>query len=49
MKKATALKLLKSKKARQLAVTAVQNEKVHTVVLKQVGRRLAGKKRRRPP
>ncbi len=43
MKKAIALKLLKSKKARQLAVKAVKNEKVRKVILKQVGRRLAGK------
>ncbi len=43
MKKAIALKLLKSKTARQLAVKAVKNEKVRKVILKQVGRRLAGK------
>ena len=43
MKKAIALRLLKSKKARQLAMKAVKNEKVRKVILKQVGRRLAGK------
>ncbi len=43
MKKAIALRLLKSKRARQLALKAVKNEKVRKVVMKQVGRRLAGK------
>ncbi len=43
MKKAIALKLLKSKTARRLAMKAVKNEKVRKVILKQVGRRLAGK------
>lgn len=43
MKKAIALKLLKSKKARRLAMKAVKNENVRKVILKQVGRRLAGK------
>ncbi len=43
MKKAIALKLLRSKTARQLAMKAVKNEKVRKVILKQVGRRLAGK------
>ncbi len=43
MKKAIALKLLKSKAARRLAVKAVKNEKVRKVIVKQVGRRLAGK------
>ena len=43
VKKAIALKLLKSKKARQLAMRAVKNEKVRKVVLKQVSRRLTGK------
>ncbi len=43
MKKAIALKLLKSKKARQLAMKAVKHEKVRKVILKQVGRRLGGK------
>ncbi len=43
MKKAIALKLLKSKTTRRLAMKAVKNEKVRKVILKQVGRRLAGK------
>jgi hypothetical protein len=43
VKKAIALKLLKSKKARQLVMRAVKNEKVRKVVLKQVSRRLTGK------
>ncbi len=43
MKKAIALKLLKSKTARRLAMKAVKNENVRKVILKQVGRRLAGK------
>ncbi len=43
MKKAIALKLLKSKTARRLAMKAVKNENVRNVILKQVGRRLAGK------
>ncbi len=43
MKKAIALRLLKSKKARKLALKAVKNEKIRKVVMKQVGRRLGGK------
>ena len=38
-----ALTLLKNKKARQLAVKALQNERVRKVVAKQVSRRLIGK------
>jgi hypothetical protein len=38
-----ALKLLKNKKARQLAVKALRNERVRKVVAKQVSRRLIGK------
>ena len=47
MKKAIALRLLKSKRARKLDLKAVQNEKLRKTVLKQVGkqvgRRLSGK------
>ena len=43
MKKAIAIKLLKSKKARQLGVKALKNEKVRKILVKQVSRRLTGK------
>ena len=47
MNKAIALRLLKSKKARQFALKAFKNEKLRKTVLKQVGkqvgRRLGGK------
>lgn len=43
MKKAIAIKLLKSKKARQLGLKALKNEKVRKILVKQVGRRLTGK------
>jgi len=43
VKKAIALKLLKSKKARQIGLKALKNEKVRKVIVKQVGRRLTGK------
>ena len=43
MKKAIALRLLKSKKVRKAGLKALKNEKVRKVILKQVGRRLAGK------
>ncbi len=38
-----ALTILKNKKARQLAVKALSNEKVRSVVTKQVARRVLGK------
>lgn len=43
MKKAIAIRLLKSKKARQIGWKALQNEKVRDAIVKQVGRRLARK------
>ena len=47
MKKAIALRLLKSKKVRQLALKALKNDKVRKTIMKQVGkqvsRRLGGK------
>jgi hypothetical protein len=43
VKKAIALKLLKSKKARKIGLKALKNEKVRKILVKQVGRRLAGK------
>ena len=43
MKKAIALKLLKSKRARQIGLKALKNKKVRQVIMKQVGRRLTGK------
>jgi hypothetical protein len=43
MKKAIALKLLKSKKVRQLGLKALKNQKVRKVIVKQVSRRLTGK------
>lgn len=43
MKKAIALKLLKSKKARQIGLKALKHEKVRKVIVKQVSRRLAGR------
>ena len=43
MKKAIALRLLKSKKARQLGLKALKNQKVRKVIVKQVSRRLTGK------
>ncbi len=42
-KTAIALKLLKNKRARQIAVRALKNEKVRGIVAKQVSRRLLGK------
>jgi hypothetical protein len=39
-KTAIALKILKNKRARQLTVNALKNEKVRKVVAKQVSRRL---------
>ena len=38
-----ALRILKNKRARQIAVKALKNEKVRKVVAKQVSRRLRGK------
>jgi hypothetical protein len=38
-----ALLVLKNKRARQMAVKALQNETVRKVVVKQVSRRLTGK------
>ncbi len=43
MKKAIALKLLKSSTVRKTAVKALKNKKVRDVVVKQVGKRLLGK------
>ena len=47
MKKAIALRLLKSKKVRQFALKAVKNDKVRKTLIKQigkqVGRRLSGR------
>jgi hypothetical protein len=42
-KTAIALKILKNKTARQLAVKALKNEKVRKVVAKQAARGLLGK------
>jgi hypothetical protein len=38
-----ALTILKNKRARQMALKALQNEKVRNIVTKQVSRRLLGK------
>ena len=38
-----AMKILKNKRARQIAVRALKNKKVRGVVAKQVSRRLLGK------
>ncbi len=38
-----ALKILRNKRARQMAVKALKNEKVRKVVAKQASRRLLGK------
>jgi hypothetical protein len=38
-----ALKILKNKRAREIAVRALKNKKVRGVVAKQVSRRLLGK------
>ena len=43
MKKAIALKLLKSKTARKVAIKALQNKKVRQVVVNQAKRRVLGK------
>ncbi len=43
MKKAIALRLLKSKKARQFAVKALKNQKVRKIVVYQAKRRVLGK------
>jgi hypothetical protein len=40
---AIALKILKNKRARQIAVRALKNKKVRGVVAKQVSRRMLGK------
>jgi hypothetical protein len=42
-KTAIALKILKNKRARQIAVRALKNKKVRGAVAKQVSRRLLGK------
>ncbi len=42
-KTAIALKVLKNKRARQIAMQALKNETVRKVVVKQVSRRLLGK------
>ena len=41
-KTAIALKMLKNRRARQVAVKALKNEKVHKAVAKQDSRRLLG-------
>jgi hypothetical protein len=38
-----ALKILKNKRARQMAIKALKNDKVRKVVAKQVSRRLLGR------
>ena len=38
-----ALKILRNKRARQMAVKAIKNEKVRKIVAKQASRRLLGK------
>jgi hypothetical protein len=43
MKKAIALKLLKSKAARKVAIKALQNKKVRKIVVTQAKRRVLGK------
>ncbi len=42
-KTAIALKILRSKRGRQIAVRALKNEKARGVLAKQVSRRLLGK------
>jgi hypothetical protein len=43
MKKAIALKLLKSKTARKVAIKALQNKKVRQIVVTQAKRRVLGR------
>jgi len=43
MKKAIALRLLKSKKARNVAIKALQNKKVRQIVVNQAKRRVLGR------
>jgi hypothetical protein len=43
MKKAIALKLLKSKTARKVAIKALQNKKVRKIVVTQAKRRVLGR------
>jgi hypothetical protein len=43
MKKAIAIKLLKSKTARKVAIKALQNKKVRQIVVTQAKRRVLGK------
>jgi hypothetical protein len=43
VKKAIALRLLKSKTARHIAIKALQNERVRKVVVNQAKRRVFGK------
>ena len=43
MKKAIAIKLLKSKTARNVAVKALRNKKIQKIVIAQAKRRLVGK------
>ncbi len=43
MKKAIALKLLKSKTARKVAIKALQNKKVRQIVVNQAKRRVLGR------
>lgn len=43
MKKAIAIKLLKSKSARKVAIKALQNKKVRRIVVNQAKRRVFGR------
>lgn len=43
MKKAIALRLLKSKSARKVAIRALQNKKVRQIVVNQAKRRVLGR------
>jgi hypothetical protein len=43
MKKAIALKLIKSKTARRMFIKAVKNPRVRTIVVDQAKRRMSGK------
>ncbi|CAN5784620.1 MAG: hypothetical protein ACR2FR_00395 [Rubrobacter sp.] len=45
MKKAIALKLIKSKTARQVAIKALKNPRVRKIVVNQAKRRVLGKQR----
>jgi hypothetical protein len=43
VKKAIAIKLLKSKSARKVAIKALQNQKVRRIVVNQAKRRMLGR------